>query len=229
MEVGIVGGTGPAGRALALRLASAGNAVVVGSRSAQRAEEVASELTAAWPGRSLELAGAVNDDACRREVVVLATPWEAAATTARDLRSALEGRVLVSMVNALQRVGREFHALVPARGSIAATLQAELPATAVSIAFQHLPARRLAAIDEQVAADVLVCADRREAAETTARLVDSVPGLRALLAGSLASAGAVESLTATLLNLNLRYRTEVTLLASGVPSPQASPAAPGAR
>lgn len=218
MDVGIIGGTGPAGKALALRLAASGNTVVVGSRSAERGAEVVAELTAAWPGRRLALSGAANEDACAAEVVVLATPWDAAATTARDLRAALEGRVLVSMVNALQRIGREFHALVPTRGSIAATVQAELPATAVSIAFQHLPARELAALDEELVADVLVCADRRDAAETTIGLVETVPGLRGLSAGGLASAGPVESLTAVLLNVNLRYKTEVALRLTGIDS-----------
>ncbi len=222
MDVGIIGGTGPAGRALALRLAASGNAVVVGSRSAERAAEVVAELALAWPERELPLSGRTNADACRQEIVVLATPWDAAAATARDLRHELEGRVLVSMVNALQRIGREFHALVPARGSIAATLQAELPATDVAIAFQHLPARKLAAIDESMTADVLVCADRREAAEATARLVESVPGLRALQAGGLASAGPVESLTAVLLNVNLRYKAEVALRATGLPEHSAA-------
>ncbi len=211
MEVGIIGGTGPAGRALALRLAAAGNAVVVGSRSADRAGEVVGELVAGWPERRLPLSGAANEQACSAGIVVLATPWDAAASTARELRGPLEGKVLVSMVNALQRVGREFQALVPARGSIAATVQAELPATSVSIAFQHLPARAVAAIDEELVADVLVCADRRDAVEATARLVESVPGLRALHAGSLASAGPVESLTAVLLNVNVRHKAEVAL------------------
>ncbi len=221
MDVGMIGGTGPAGRALALRLASSGNSVTIGSRSAERAAEVAVELRAAWPERELRLAGDENAAACRGDVVVLATPWEAAALTVRDLRAALSGRVLVSMVNALEKVGREFHALVPARGSIAATLQALVPETGVSIAFQHLPARRLAALEESLEDDVLVCADSAAAVAATVALVESVPGLRALEAGSLASAGPIEAMTAVLLSVNVRYRTETALRLSGVAHPGA--------
>jgi NADPH-dependent F420 reductase len=217
MDVGIIGGTGPAGRALALRLAASGNRVVIGSRSAERADEIVGELRAAWPKRRLELSGDVNEAACSQEIVVLATPWDAAPQLARGLRQQLAGQVLVSMVNALQKIGREFHALVPVRGSIAATVQAELPETRVSVAFQHLPARKLSAIDDEIVADVLVCADDRAGAEATARLVETVPGLRALMAGSLASAGPIESLTAVLLNVNVRHHAEVALRATGIP------------
>ncbi|HTX00360.1 MAG TPA: NADPH-dependent F420 reductase [Acidimicrobiales bacterium] len=222
MDVGIIGGTGPAGRALALRLAASGNRVVIGSRSNERAGEIVAELVGAWPTRGLDLAGEANEQACAQEIVVLATPWDAAPQLARDLRQHLEGKVLVSMVNALQKIGREFHALVPVRGSIAATVQAELGATRVGAAFQHLPARKLAAIDEEIVADVLICADDRPGLDATAALVETIPGLRALKAGSLASAGPIESLTAVLLNVNVRYKTEVALRATGIPDQGAS-------
>lgn len=216
MDVGIIGGTGPAGRALAVRLAASGSDVVVGSRDAARAAEVAAELAGAWPERGLALSGASNDDAARREVVVLATPYEAAATTAISLADALAGRVVVSMVNAIAKVGGELQAVVPARGSVAATLQSVLPRSEVSIAFQHLPARDLAAVDRELDADVIVCADTDRATEVTVALVESVPGLRAVVGGSLASAGPVEALTAVLVNVNVRYRSHVALKLTGL-------------
>lgn len=218
MDVGIIGGTGPAGRALAVRLASCGPSVVVGSRDAARGEEIAAELRAAWPDRDLTLSGTDNAGAARCGIVVLATPYEAAAETALDLADALEGRVVVSMVNAIGRVGRELQAIVPARGSVAATLQSVLPGSEVSAAFQHLPARDLAALDRPLDADVLVCADSERAASETAALVEAVPGLRAVNAGSLASAGPVEALTAVLVNVNIRYRSHVALKLTGLRS-----------
>jgi hypothetical protein len=51
-------------------------------------------------------------------------------------------------------------------------------------------------------------------------LVESIPGLRAWRAGSLASAGAVEALTAVLVNVNIRYRTHTTLRLAGMPGPK---------
>lgn len=215
--VGILGGTGPAGRGLASRLSAAGVEVVIGSRSRERAEETVAELRPVV-GEAAPLRAGDNATAAGSSIVVVATPWEGALETTRELAEALTDKVLVSMVNALTRSGREFHALVPARGSLAATLQAELPRSKVSAAFQHLPARELGDLSRELRADVLVCADDRSAAETTVALVDAMPGLRGVRAGSLASAGAIESLTAVLLNVNRNYRTHVTLRLGGLPN-----------
>lgn len=215
MNIGLIGGTGPAGRALAARLASCGHEVQIGSRDPNRAVTAASELVAAHPSRHLLITGASNEQAATSELAVLATPWEAAISTATALSDALSGRVLISMVNALARIGSEFQPLLFARGSVAASLQAVLPSTEVVAAFQHLPARELGDLDANLEAEVLVCADRAESFERCQELVDSVPGLRAVYCGSLASANAVESLTAVLLNVNVRYRSHVSLRLSG--------------
>jgi len=87
------------------------------------------------------------------------------------------------MVNALVRVGREFQPILPARGSIAATLQAELPKTFLTAAFQHLPAGDLASLDKDIRADVFVCADNNDAAKKTIALVEVIAGLRGFHAG----------------------------------------------
>ena len=223
MRVGILGGTGPAGRALGTRLAANGVEVVLGSRSAERGEEVAAEVRGEWPDLPLALQGGTNLDAASCDIVVLATPWDGAVATALEVAAALEGKVLVSMVNALARIGREFQALVPARGSIAATVQAVLPGTDVTAAFQHLPARELGAVDTELESDVLICADTNAAAQLTVELVETMPGLRGVQAGSLASANVIEALTAVLLNVNIKYKSHVALRLEGLNSPAPTP------
>ena len=126
-SVGVLGGTGPAGTALAARLSSIGYNVVIGSRSSERAEEKATEIRDAWPALSLSLRGGSNEEAAACEIVVLATPWDSAATTVREHLEALRGKVVISMANALVRVGHEFQPLVPPRGSVAAHVQAAAP------------------------------------------------------------------------------------------------------
>jgi hypothetical protein len=196
---------------------------VLGSRSAERGEEVAAEVRGQWPDLPLSLQGGTNLDAASCDIVVLATPWDGAVDTALEVAPALEGKVLVSMVNALAKIGREFQALVPVRGSIAATVQAVLPGTEVTAAFQHLPARELGAVDHELASDVLICADTNEAAQQTVELVESMPGLRGVQAGSLASANAIEALTAVLLNVNIKYKSHVAMRLEGLKSPSPSP------
>src|SRR6185312_7939323 len=108
MRIAVLGGTGPAGSALALRLADIGHQVRIGSRSAERAGEVCTELLSGWPDRKLDLEGAANEDAAAwAELAVVATPWDAAAATAADLSGALAGKVVISMANAMAKVGRD--------------------------------------------------------------------------------------------------------------------------
>ncbi len=216
MNVGIVGGTGPAGRALALRLATSGNSVVVGSRDPMRADAIVGELRELLGDRSGFLHAGSNAEAALSQIVVLATPWEGAVATAVDLKEQLRAKVLVSMVNALARIGGEFQALIPSRGSIAASVQGALPETLVTTGFQHLPAADLARIERNLDADVLVCSDSERGFLETKDLLSTVSGLNAVYAGSLASANSVEALTAVLLNVNVRYKTHVSMRLTGL-------------
>ena len=217
MRIGILGGTGPAGRGLAVRLAAAGDEVVLGSRDAARAASVAAELVAAWPDHTLAITGVSNEDCAAAEVVVVATPWEGAVATVKPLAAALAGKVVVSMANALVKEGREFLALIPPRGSVAATLQAVLPDSQVSASFHHLPASEMEKLTMPMAADVLVCSDHRAAAESTVALVDRIDGLRGVDAGSLSQAAAIEAFTAVLITVNIRHKVHAAVQLSGFP------------
>jgi len=217
VDIGIIGGTGPAGRGLGLRLAAAGMSVGIGSRDAARAEEVVTAMTETWaPRLAGTLAGGSNDEAAEAGIVVLATPWDAAVATVRTLEAPLRGKVLISMVNALARERREMLPLVPARGSIAVAVQAALPGTTVAAAFQHLPAREMGDLDVGIVADVLVCADDPDATADTMSLVERIEGLRPLDAGSLSQALAIEAFTAVLATLNIRHRAHSTLKLAGI-------------
>jgi NADPH-dependent F420 reductase len=213
MHVGILGGTGPAGRGLAVRAASAGHEVVLGSRDAGRAAEVASALSAA---SGLAIGGVANEDAAAAELVVVATPWDAVTATLRPLAASLDGRVVVSMVNALVKQGREMLAVMPPRGSMAAEVQAAAPGARVTAALHHLPASSMENLESGLQADVLVCGDDAEARTTTCAFVDSMPGLRAVEVGSLAQAGAIEAFTAPCITVNIRHKVHSTVLLGGL-------------
>ena len=163
MRIGILGGTGPAGSALGARLASVGFDVVLGSRSKERAMDVAAAVKAKWPALTLGITGGDNDDASACDVIVLATPWDSAATTAVDHLALLRGKVVISMANALVRVGHEFQPLLPPRGSVAAHVQAAVPECRVVAAFHHLPATELGHLGDPIDSDVLICSDYAEA------------------------------------------------------------------
>jgi NADPH-dependent F420 reductase len=215
MDVGIVGGTGPLGRGLGLRLAAAGASVTIGSRDAERAAGVVGALHDRWP-RDLAIEGGANEEAAARDIVVVATPWDALVPTVTPLADLLDGKVVVSVANALVKQGREMHALVPPRGSMAAAVQAQAPGALVAAAGQHLPASELEDLDKTVHADVLVCSDHAVATASAMALLASIEGLRPLEAGSLAQAAAVEAFTAVLVTLNIRYKAHSSLGLTGL-------------
>jgi len=216
MRIGILGGTGPAGTALGARLASVGYEVVLGSRCRYRAMEARDVILARWPDRELAIDAGSNDDATEADLVVIATPWDSAATTAHEHAPSLEGKVVISMANALVRVGSEFQPLVPPRGSVAAHVQAAVPHCRVVAAFHHLPATELGHLDQPIESDVLICSDEPNAIKVVSEIVSAIPGCRPLDAGELSNATAIEAFTAVLLQLNIRYRTRVAPKLTGI-------------
>ncbi len=193
-----------------------GYEVVIGSRSKSRALEVRDDVVRRWPDHDLLVDGAENAQAAEADLVVIATPWEAAASTASSVEHRIRGKPVVSMANALAKVGHEFQPLVPPRGSVAGNVQAAVPGAYVAAAFHHLPARELAAIDHPIDSDVLICSDHLAATEATAEVVRRIPGLRPLDAGGLSNAAPIEAFAAVLLQLNGRYKTRVAVKLTGI-------------
>ncbi len=211
MHIGVLGGTGPAGQGLALRLASVGIPVTVGSRSHERAADICGKLCAQWLALDLQITPGDNAAAAAADLVVVATPWEAAAPTVSSVAGLLAGKVVLSMANALTRVGNEFVPLIPPRGSVAAWVQAAVPAARVAAALHHVPAKELADLNHDMCSDVLVCSDHPSATLAVSELISRLPGLRPLDAGALASASAIEALTPVLLQINTRYKTRASI------------------
>lgn len=222
MRIGILGGTGPAGTALAARLASIGYSVVIGSRSKYKAMEARDEQIGRFPELSGLLDFGDNAGAAACDLVVIATPWDSAATTAQENAVALKGKIVISMANALVRVGGEFQPLLPPRGSVAAHVQAAVPDCRVVAAFHHLPAKELGHLGDPIDSDVLICGDDSDALATVASIVAKIPGCRPLDAGELSNATAIEAFTAVLLQLNVRYKTRVAPKLTGIKMPAAS-------
>ncbi len=229
VRIGILGGTGPAGRALAARLATVGFDVVVGSRSKYRAMEVVDTLLEQWPDRRLTIGAGDNAAAAETDVVVIATPWDGATQTAVSVEDKLRGKIVISMANALTKLGKEFQPLVPPRGSVAASVQAAVPQCLVAAAFHHVPAKELGDLREPIESDVLICSDHVSAVETTSEIVAKIPNMRPLNAGELAMATPIESFTAVLLQLNMHYKTRVALKLTGIPEAPADTTEPAPR
>ncbi|WP_322756360.1 NADPH-dependent F420 reductase [Frankia sp. Cas3] len=209
LTVSILGGTGPQGRGLGRRLAIAGNQVVLGSRSAERAQDAAAQLSAA----GLPVIGADNSAAAAQgDIVIVAVPWEGHGELLVSLRAELAGKIVVDCVNPLGfDKGGAFVLAVP-EGSAAQQAAMLLPDSTVVAAFHHVSAVLLA--DETVDAldtDILVLGDDRHATDTVAALAARIPGMRGVYAGKLRNAASVEGLTANLISVNRRYKAHAGL------------------
>jgi 8-hydroxy-5-deazaflavin:NADPH oxidoreductase len=206
MRVAIVGGTGSFGRALAARLVAAGeDEVVVGSRDAGRAAEAAA---------GLGCRGATNEEAVRgADLAVLAVKADAAIQTAGEIAAALGETPLLSVASALS-FSKDGVRPDPDARSVAERV-AEVVSAPVAAGLHTLAAANLAA--EPPEEDALVCADDPRAKELALELAARVVRGRALDAGPLASARALEGLTAVIVNLNKRYKAHAGVRVTGVP------------
>lgn len=205
MRIGIVGGTGKQGSGLAVRWARTGHTIAIGSRDAAKARTHAAELAAAGHG---QVEGGDNAWAARgADVVLLSVPYEAHGATLLAIKDAVAGKVLVDMTVPLKppKVSR---VQLPAGQAAALEAQAILgPATPVAAALHHVSATHLADPSHRIECDVLVVADDARAKTTAMQLVRDL-GLRALDAGPLANAIALESLTPVLIHLNRTYKSQ---------------------
>ncbi|MGZ4498683.1 MAG: NADPH-dependent F420 reductase [Nocardioides sp.] len=213
--VAVLGGTGPQGRGLARRFAAAGVPVVLGSRSAERAEAAAAELADAVGG---SVTGADNAGAAAAgDVVVVAVPWDGHGDLLRSLTSELAGKVVVDCVNPLGFDKQGAYALPVEEGSAAQQAQAILEDATVVGAFHNVSAVKLE--DPEVASvdtDVLVLGDVREATDLVQDLAGVIPGVRGVYGGRLRNAHQVEALTANLISVNRRYKAHSGLRVTDV-------------
>ncbi len=213
MRIGILGGTGPQGRGLARRFATAGHSVVLGSRSPERAVQAAADYAALG-----DVTGGSNLDAAGAELVVVTVPYAGHADLLAELAGPLAGKIVVDCVNPLGFDRQGPYPLLVEAGSAAQEAQQLLPGSTVVGAFHHVSAVLLD--DPSVThleGDVLVLGDDREAIQTVCDLAAAIPGARGVYAGRLRLAGPVEALTANLIAVNRRYRAHAGLHVTDLP------------
>ena len=205
MKVAVVGGTGSFGQAVAKRLVAAGLEVVIGSRDAARAREAAALLGAE---------GAGNDDAVRGvDLVLFAVKADAAVETARDLRQSIGSTPVLSVCAELSFGPGGVKPTAEAT-SIARRIEDELDAPVVA-GLHSLAAASLA--DEPADEDAFVCGDDADAKKLALELAARLVTGRAVDAGPLAGARALEGMTAVIVNVNKRYKAHAGLRVTGLP------------
>jgi NADPH-dependent F420 reductase len=219
-QVTVIGGSGALGSGLALRLAAAGVPVVIGSRDEHRAEEAAARVRQQLP--DAQVSGVANGPAAAAsEIVFLCVPFRNQSEMLTNLRTHLTaGRLLVDATVPLAAAvsGKATRTLGVWQGS-AAQQAAEMVPEGVRVvsALHTVNAPALKDLQAPLDEDVLICGDKKADKRRVAELIDLIPGLRAVNAGSLEAARIAEQLTALLIGVNARYKTHAGIRLTGLP------------
>ena len=218
-RIAVIGGTGPQGKGLGYRFAKHGHSVILGSRSAEKAEPVAAEVTERLSGieGAGEVTGAANTDAVEAaDVVLLAVPWDGHDELVATLP--LAGKTVISCVNPLAFDKRGAHGKVidGGEGSAAEHAQQLAPEATVVGAFHNVSAVHLWGEHEYLDEDVLVVGDVVEGKQVAQELAVAVTGRRGVDAGKLRLARVLEPLTAVLISVNRKYKVNSGIRLSGL-------------
>jgi NADPH-dependent F420 reductase len=216
----IVGGTGALGFGLALRLATAGEEVVIGSRDAGRAQEAAGRIRERVS--NARVAGMENADAAKLgEVVFLTVPFRAQSENLTNLKDVLRpGQILVDATVPLAAAvsGKATRLLGVPQGSAAEQAQEMVPEGVTVVSALHsVDAATLGDLQNQLDQDVLICGERKADKLAVARLIGLIPGLRPVNAGALEQARFAEALTPLLIAINIRNKSHAGVKLTGLP------------
>jgi NADPH-dependent F420 reductase len=218
--IAILGGTGPAGMGLALRWARAGDTIVIGSRTVDRAQDAAAKLRER-AGSNAQITGKSNAEACAIcDLLVLTVPFEGQAALLKELKPVFRPNSILidATVPLASSVGGRASRILGVWQGSAAQQAAELVPKGVSVvgAFHNASADIMNG-DDPVECDILVCGDDPEATRIALELAAKIPGVRGIDAGKLENARTVEQITSLLIGLNIRHKGHSGIRITGLP------------
>jgi NADPH-dependent F420 reductase len=215
VSVAIIGGTGDEGFGLALRLARAGEDVVIGSRAEERgqaAAEKAADILGLGSGAGTRggIEGTSNEKAAAAcDVVFVTVPYAGQAEIYRSLKDALRPEAIVcdTTTPLATAVGRPpWHLVTPWEGSAAEQAKAILPKGVRLVSgFHTVSGHALQDIDRPLEGDVMLCGGNAGGKASIGALVERIPNLRWVDAGPLSMARILERMTAVLVSVNRTY------------------------
>jgi len=203
-SLAVIGGTGKEGSAIAMRFAKAGVRTLIGSRDAAKAQNMANTINSKFSIKNVE--GYTNRDAtAKADIVLLAVPYDGMKPILEDIKPAASGKVIINIASSLDQEKKSRARINPA-GSIATEIQQFFgETTKVVDAFQNISPEQLEKFDEKIETDVLVVGADRETRDMVIALIKKI-GIDAFDAGMIQNAVVVETMTAALIAINIRYK-----------------------
>ncbi len=204
MKIAILGGTGNEGFGLGYRWAAKGHEIVIGSRKTEKGTQAAIDMKERLPEG--DITGTDNLTASQQaELVVLSVPYWAQQSTLETVKSALDGKILVTVVAPTGEKAARVYRLESGLSAAEEAQQQLGENTRVVAAFQNIGAHHLLDLDHELDCDVLVCGDKKADKEVAMQLCADA-GLNGINAGALQNARAVEELTAVLIAINIIHK-----------------------
>ncbi len=213
MKIAIIGGTGPQGLGIGMRLAIAGIDVIVGSRKEEKALKIVEETKEKLKDYKIgNLTGMANEDAANKgDVLILTVPLAAQKPTLTGIKDFVKGKVLIDATVPLETSikGRPDRFIDLMEGSAAERTQSILKGTDVKVvsAFNNISNSHLLNIPEEIDCDCLVSGDDMEAKKMSMDLINKIPGVRCIDCGPLEKARIIEKITPLLIGLNIKYKS----------------------
>ncbi len=215
--ISIIGGTGPEGKGLALRLAMAGEHIFIGSREESRGKEVAEQILEIKNIPSITVNGGSNLQAAKHgEIVIIATPYAGHKQTLIDYATLLKNKIVIDVVVPLSFSKGKISTLPVAEGSVAEEAQEILKESKVVGAFHNVSAEDLLIPNKMMDCDVIICSNDQNSTNKVIELAEKISGLRGIDGGKLHNSRYVEDFTALLININKIYKTHSSIKISGI-------------
>jgi NADPH-dependent F420 reductase len=211
-KIAIIGGTGDQGFGLALRLAKAGEHVIIGSREKSKGDDAARKIREIL-GEPVEVDGAENSEAVAvTNLIILSVPFAGQVDILKSIKKSFkDGDILVNVTVPLATAikSRATKTLGVWEGSAAELTASMVPAyVRVISAFNNVGASALQDMSGEMDCDVLVCGDDQDAKRVVMEMAEKVPNIRAIDVGGLDVSRIVEQITALLISINIKHKVK---------------------
>ncbi len=214
-SIGIIGGTGPEGKGLSLRLGLAGLRIYIGSRNKNKAQAALDSLLECYP--EIDAVGLSNEEvAVAADLIFIAVPYIAQIPTLKALEKFIDGKTVVVVVAPIHFREGVAMAIPVDEGSAAMQVKKLLPNSSVVSAFQTISHSDLLDINSPINADVVVCSDRDDTRRLVMDIAEKIHGIRAVNGGGLENSVFLENFVALLINLNKLHKTNTSIKFVGI-------------
>jgi NADPH-dependent F420 reductase len=210
MKIAIIGGTGGQGLGIAIRFVQAGEDVIIGSRTIEKAQTSVDKLKDLLSDVDNVKAAENADAAKESELLVLTVPLAAQKSTLLSIKEGSKGKILLDATGPLESAigGSPITYLDLWDGAAAERSAKILKDTSVICAFNNISSAALMNFEEPIDCDCLISGDDVDSKAVATKLIEKIPGVNVIDCGPLERAKIIEKITPLLIGLNIRNKTQ---------------------